>query len=127
VESAEQPSKSHDLGERTFAFARRVVRLFRALPHGEPFYTIGRQLLRSGTSIGANQREAFRGRSRAEFVAKLGDSLREAEESLYWLDLLVAEELVPATKLDPLREECREIIAMLVASLNSAKRRKSER
>ena len=82
-------------------FALRVVRMFSQLPKSTQAQVLGKQLLRSGTSIGANYREAFRGRSKAEFVAKCGDCLREVEESAYWLELLVAAGIVPAAKLRP--------------------------
>ena len=75
-----------DLRDRTKAFALRVVRMFSALPKTTEAQVLGKQLLRSGTSIGANYREAFRARSKAEFIAKCGDSLREIEERAYWLD-----------------------------------------
>ena len=75
-------------------FALRVVRMFSQLPKSTEAQVLGKQLLRSGTSIGANYREAFRGRSKAEFVAKCGDCLREVEESAYWLELLVAAGIV---------------------------------
>ena len=77
-----------DLRERTKAFALRVVRLFSALPKTTEAQVPGRQVLRSGTSVGANYREAYRGRSKAEFIAKCGDSLRELEETAYWFELL---------------------------------------
>lgn len=82
---------------------------------------LGKQLLRSGTSIGANYREAFRARSKAEFVAKCGDSLREIEESAYWLELLVDSEIVDAKKLAPLRAECDELAAIFVTIVKRAK------
>ena len=84
---------------------------------------LGHQLLRRGTSIGANYREAMRSRSKAEFVAKLGDSLKEASESEYWQELFAKESLLPSKKLQPLLEETREITAMLVASINTARGR----
>ena len=84
---------------------------------------LGHQLLRSGTSIGANYREAMRSRSKAEFIAKLGDSLKEASESEYWLELFAEESLLPSKRLQPLLEETREITAMLVASINTARGR----
>src|SRR5437899_2710888 len=77
-----------DLGPRTKEFARRVIRLFAALPKETAAQVLGRQLLRSGTSVGANYREASRGRSKPEFIAKIGDCLNEAEETGYWLELL---------------------------------------
>jgi len=82
---------------------------------------LGKQLLRSGTSIGANYREAFRGRSKAEFVAKCGDCLREVEESAYWLELLVAAGIVPAAKLEQLRNEADELTAIFVTILKRSK------
>ena len=94
-----------DLRDRTKAFALRVVRMFSALPKTTEAQVLGKQLLRSGTSIGANYREAFRARSKAEFIAKCGDALREIEESAYWLELLVESEIVSAEKLAPLRQE----------------------
>jgi len=66
---------------------------------------LGKQVLRSGTSVGANYREAFRARSKAEFISKAGDCLREIEETAYWLELLVDGQIVSATKLNPLRQE----------------------
>ena len=78
-----------DLKERTKLFALRIIRLFGTLPKTTEAQVLGKQLLRSGTSVGANYREAHRGRSKPEFIAKCGDSLRELEESAYWLELLV--------------------------------------
>jgi four helix bundle protein len=77
--------EEQDLRDWTKAFALRIVRTFSALPKTTKAQVLGKQLLRSGTSIGANYREAFRARSKAEFIAKCGDSLREIEESAYWL------------------------------------------
>src|SRR4051795_12693723 len=91
-----------DLRERTKNFALRVVRMFSALPKTTEAQILGKQVLRSGTSVGANYREAFRARSKPEFIAKCGDSLREIEESAYWLELLVESEIVDAGKLDAL-------------------------
>ena len=76
---------------------------------------LGKQLLRSGTSIGANYREAFRARSKAEFIAKCGDSLREIEESAYWLELLVESSVVSVEKLATLREECEELTPFVIS------------
>jgi four helix bundle protein len=81
--------EENDLRERTKDFALRVVRMFSALPKTTEAQVLGKQVLRSGTSVGANYREAFRARSKHEFIAKCGDSLRELEESAYWLELLV--------------------------------------
>ena len=94
-------------------FALRVVRMFSQLPKSTQAQVLGKQLLCSGTSIGANYREAFRGRSKAEFVAKCGDCLREVEESAYWLELLVSAGIVPAAKLEPPSSDLRPLISDL--------------
>jgi len=80
--------ESEILKDRTRRFALRIVKMYRALPRAEEARIIGKQVLRSGTSIGANYRAACRARSRAEFVAKLGVVLEEADETVFWLDLL---------------------------------------
>ncbi len=82
---------------------------------------LGKQLLRSGTSVGANYREAHRGRSKPEFIAKCGDSLRELEESAYWLELLVDAGLADAAKLQLLRQECDELTAIFVTIIKKAR------
>jgi four helix bundle protein len=85
------------------------------------------QILRSGTSVGANYREAFRSRSRAEFAAKCGDCLKELEETAYWLELLTEAEVVPADRLAPLREECNELIAIFVTIVRKARQPEAPR
>jgi four helix bundle protein len=110
------------LRERTFRFARAIVRLYAALPPHALAQVLGKQLLRSGTSIGANYREAARSRSRAEFRAKMGDCLKEADETLYWLDLLMAEEVFTGERIAGLRDECDQLVAMFVASLRTSER-----
>jgi len=119
----EDPAKPQDLRERTYDYARRVIRLFRALPKDDVGKTLGRQLLRSGTSVGANYREAARSRSKAEFISKLGDCLKEIDESDYWLGLIEDEKVMAAPKLQPLRQETKELTAIFVSSLNTAKDR----
>jgi four helix bundle protein len=100
------------LGPRTKMFARRIIRLFAALSKDTAAQVLGKQVLRSGTSVGANYREASRARSKAEFVSKIGDCLKEADETLYWLELLQAEGFVPATRLQPLVNEANELVAI---------------
>jgi four helix bundle protein len=78
-------------------------------------------VLRSGTSVGANYREAYRARSRAEFVSKCGDCLREIEETAYWLDLLAEANLIPEQRLQLVRQECRELIAIFVTIVKRSK------
>jgi four helix bundle protein len=111
----------NDLRNRTLKFALRIVRMFGSLPKTTTALVIGKQVLRSGTSVGANYREAYRGRSKAEFIAKCGDSLRELEETAYWLELLVEGELVTAAKLAPLRQECDELTAIFVTIVKRAR------
>jgi four helix bundle protein len=114
---------SADLRERTKAFAVRVVKLFAALPKNDLVaQTLGKQLLRSGTSVGAQYREGLRARSRAEFASKIQASLQELEESQYWFELLVETELLPESRLRPLMEETNELMAMLASSVRTAKR-----
>ena len=110
-----------DLRERTKDFALRIVRMFSLLPKTTEARVLGKQVLRSGTSIGANYREAHRARSKAEFIAKCGDSLREIEETAYWLELLVESEIVAKEKLQPLRNECEELTAIFVTILKRSK------
>ncbi len=114
-----------DLKTRTFAYSRRIVHLFSSLPRETVAQVIGKQCLRSGTSIGANYREAYRARSKAEFIAKIGDCLKEAEETLYWLELMEAEQIVSPERLQNLLIETREIVAIFVSSLNTAKNNSS--
>ena len=110
-----------NLKDRTKQFALRVMRLYRALPRREEARIIGRQLLRSGTSVGANYQAACRARSKPEFVAKLGIVLEESDETVFWLELLQESSLVSAQKLAPLVQEARELTAIFVTSLCTAK------
>lgn len=110
-----------DLKDRTKQFALRIIRLFVSLPKTTEAQVLGKQLLRSGTSVGANYREAHRGRSKAEFIAKCGDSLKEQEESAYWMELLVDSGIVPPDKLAPLRDECDQLTAIFVTIIKKAR------
>ena len=89
-------NEPRDLQDRTKRFALQVIRTFSTIPKTTPAQVVAKQLVRSGTSVGANYREAYWGRSKAEFIAKCGDSLRELEETAYWLELLVEGKIVPA-------------------------------
>src|SRR6516164_2035016 len=111
----------NDLRDRTKSFALRIVRVFSALSKTTEAQLLGKQLLRSGTSIGANYREAFRARSKAEFIAKCGDCLREIEETAYWLELLAEANLIPEQRLKLVRQECRELIAIFVTIVRRSK------
>ena len=96
-------NEGKDLRDRTKRFALRIVEMFSVIPKTTEAQVLGKQVLRSGTSVGANYREAYRGRSKAEFVAKCGDSLGELEETAYWLELLVDGRIVAPEKLSALR------------------------
>ncbi len=113
--------EENDLRHRTKEFALRIVHMFGSLPKTTQGQVIGRQVLRSGTSAGANYREAYRGRSKAEFIAKCGDCLRELEETGYWLELLVDGNIVSADKLVTVRQECDELTAIFVTILKHSK------
>jgi four helix bundle protein len=104
---------------RTKKYALRIIRLVDALPNGQSASTIGRQLLRAGTSVGANYRAACRGQSTAETLAKLSIVEEEADESLYWLELLAEADLVSPDRLHPLMTEGNQIVAMTVASIKT--------
>ncbi|MCI0638493.1 MAG: four helix bundle protein [Gemmataceae bacterium] len=109
--------------KRTKQFALRVIRLVNSLPNRQTSRVIGGQLLRSGTSVGANYRAACRARSPAEFCAKMGTVEEEADESAYWMELLIEAGLVKEQLLKNLWQEANEIVAMVVASIVTARRR----
>ena len=115
------------LETRTRGFALHIVRLCQALPNGKVADVLDKQLLRSGTSVGANYRAACRGRSRAEFVAKLGIVEEELDECLYWMDLICEAKLIDLPRLDPLMTEASELLAMTVASIRTARAKKAKR
>jgi four helix bundle protein len=114
-------AEAEALKARTRDFALRVLRLYRSLPHTEEARILGRQLLRSGTSIGANYRAACRGRSRAEFAAKLGLVLEEADETVFWLELIQEAEIFSREKVQALTTEANELVAIFVSSLRTTK------
>src|SRR5438132_8427248 len=116
---SEQPK---DLKPRTKAFALRVIRMYSRLPKNNTVaQVLGKQVLRSGTSVGANYREANRARSKAEFISKIGDCLKEIEETEYWLELLVDSGCVLKTKMEDLLDETRQLIAILRRLINVRK------
>ena len=103
---------------RTKDFALQIIRMYTALPKTTEAQVLGKQVLRSGTSVGANYREAYRARSDAEFLAKMGDCLKELEETSYWLELLIDAEIVSEAKLAALQNEAGELIAIFVSIMN---------
>ena len=107
--------------QRTRRFALRVIRLTEALPKRRLADVLGRQLLRSGTSVGANYRSACRARSRADFIAKMGIVEEELDECMYWLELIIDESLVSRRRLAPLMQEASELLAMTVSSIKTAR------
>lgn len=110
-----------DLRQRTKQFALRVIRLFTSLPKTTEAQVLGKQVLRSGTSVGANYREAHRSRSKPEFISKLGDCLKELDETAYWLELLVESEIVPADHLASLQDECNQLTAIFTTIAKKTK------
>jgi four helix bundle protein len=111
-----------DLKARTKAFALRVIRMYSVLPKSDTVaQVLDKQVLRSGISVGVNYREASRGRSKAEFISKIGDCLKEIEETEYWLELFVDSGCVAAAKLADLLDETRQLIAILTTIDKNAK------
>lgn len=116
-----EETDNSDLSDRTFNFSRRVIRLYSAMPKSTLAQVLGKQLLRSATSIGANYREAKYARSRPEFIAKIGDCMKETAESEYWLDLIIIEQIINPTRVSPLRTEAGQLAAIFTAILKSSK------
>ena len=110
-----------DLKLRTKTFAIEIIRLVESLPRGRSAEIIGRQLLRSGTSVAANYRAARRARSRKEFLAKLGIVEEEADESCFWLELLADAGLSPSADTARLRNEADQLVAITISSIRTAR------
>ena len=118
---------SDELKARTKQFTLRVIRLVESLPRGRTADVIGRQLLRSGTSVGANYRAACRAKSTADFISKMGTVEEESDESLYWMELLIEAKIVESDKLESLMKEADELLAITVSSINTARKRKERK
>ena len=110
-----------DLRKRTKVFALRVIKLYSSLPKSTEAQVLGKQLLRSGTSVGAHYREACRAKSDADFISKLEGGLQELEETSYWLELITEANIFPAERLQPLCDEADELIAMFVTMVKNVK------
>ena len=108
-------SSSSIVGEKSFDFAVRVVNLYRYLCADKKEYVLSKQLLRSGTSIGANIHEALKGQSKRDFLAKMNISLKEANETLYWLRLLVATDFLSELEAVSITEDCTELVKLLTS------------
>ncbi|MCC6124582.1 MAG: four helix bundle protein [Pirellulales bacterium] len=116
--------QKQDLRERTMNYALRIIHLSTSLPNNPAAWVIGKQVLKSGTSVGAHYREGCRSRSVAEFISKLEGGLQELDETNYWLELLGKSSILPAKRLADLLKETDELIAILTASVRTAKRNK---
>jgi four helix bundle protein len=111
-----------DLNRRTKRFALEIIKFFEALPKGDTCRVIGKQLLRAGTSVGANYRAACRAKSNADFISKMGTVEEEADESSYWIDLLVEDGKVTEATAKPLIREANELLAIAVSSIDTARK-----
>lgn len=118
---------NENLKRRTKQFALRIIKLVESLPPGETSRILGRQLLRAGTSVGANYRAACRSKSAADFVSKMGTVEEESDESVYWIELLVEAGKVKATKTSALLQEANELTAIAVSSVNMARKSQARR
>jgi four helix bundle protein len=116
-----------DLRSRTSEFALRIIRLYVTLPKTTEAQVIGKQVLRSGTSVGAHYREGHRAKSDADIVNKFEGALQELDETDYWLDLLVKAEIVSASKLEPLIKETNELIAIFTTIVTKIKNRMNKK
>jgi len=115
--------KPQDLRPRTKDFALRIIRLYCSLPKTTEAQVLGKQVLRSGTSVGAHYREGQRAKSDADFINKYEGALQELDETAYWLELLVEAGIVPAEKLSSLQKETDELIAIFVSIVTKVKQR----
>ena len=113
---------NENLKKRTKKFALEVIKFFEALPKNETCRILGRQLLRAGTSVGANYRAACRAKSNADFISKMGTVEEEADESNYWIELLIEDGKVSEAKAAPLLKEANELLAITVSSINTARK-----
>lgn len=120
-EGVEEKFKGQDICDRTRAYALRIVKLYRAIEKDEVGRVIGKQLLRSGTSVGANVAEAQSGQSRADFTHKMNLALKEARETIYWLHLITDAELLSAPRLTPILQETEEITKILYTIIQRTK------
>jgi four helix bundle protein len=127
MRNAERSEAAHepDLKKRTKAFALRILKLVDALPNTTAGRALASQIVRSGTSVAANYRAACRAKSTADFVAKMGIVEEEADETLFWLELLEESELVSPAKLAAIKQEANELIAITVASIKTARRNRA--
>ena len=110
--------------DRTKKFAKQIILLCRKLPKNREGNLIGNQIFRSGTSVASNYRAACRGRSKAEFIAKMGIVEEEADETIFWLEVIEEVEIFNKDSISSLMQECNEILSIVVSSINTARKRK---
>jgi four helix bundle protein len=115
------------LKERTKCFALEIIKLVESLPKGRTADVIGRQLLDAGTSVGANYRAACRARSPADFISKMGIVEEEADETIYWMELLIEAKLAQENDISHLLREANQILAMTVSSIKTVRRKSKPR
>jgi four helix bundle protein len=116
--------KPKDLKQRTKEFALRIIKLVESLPRGKITDVIGKQLLRSGTSVGANYRSACRAKSTPDFISKMGTVEEETDESIYWMELLIESGMISKDEVDELLDEADQLVAITVSSIKTARARK---
>ena len=114
--------KTHDLKSRTKHFALQIIGFWEKLPKDETCKVLGRQLLRSGTSVAANYRAVCRARSKADFISKFATVLEEADESSFWIELLMDARKIPAAEARTLLQEANELVAIAISSINTARK-----
>ncbi|MBR4322525.1 four helix bundle protein [Treponema sp.] len=111
--------KDSVIAEKTVDFAVRIVKFYKYLCDEKKEYVLSKQILRSGTSIGANVRESKNAQSKADFISKLNIALKEADETQYWLEIMVKSDLIKENQVEALNKDLKEIIAMLVSSIKT--------
>ncbi len=116
-----------DLKQRTKSFALRIVRLYVALPKTTESQVLGKQVLRSGTSVGAHYREAQRAKSDADFISKIEGGLQELDETCYWLELISEAKIFDEARIKPLQEEAESLVAIFVSIVKQVKSRANEK
>jgi four helix bundle protein len=126
VDKSMMSIKQNYLKERTKSFALQIIKLVEALPRGRTANVLGRQLLGAGTSVGANYRAACRAKSPADFISKMGIVEEEADETIYWMELLIESGLVQKLDILNLLNEVNQILAMTVSSIKTAKRKNND-
>ena len=116
----------NEMRARVKAFAVRIIRLSELLPHNNVGWVVGKQLIKSGTSVGANYYEALRASSQAHFISIIEIALREAAETKYWLEVMADASIIDSSKIHSLEDECDQLIRILTATARSARQRLSE-